>query len=220
MILNNQPTLKRQAGLMGLLFAGVGGMIGSGWLFGSLETAMQAGPLSIWSWTIGGVIVLLIALVFAELATLFPLSGALVHMSHVSHGKRLGFIWSWVLILAYVAIAPIETMAIVTYADAYLPGLTEQQTGVLTTQGLILASALLGMMVAMNFFMIRTVLGMNTWATWWKIMIPIATVVVLMSYSWHPENFTVLAPHTGFEGIFTAISTGGVFLVYLVSDKP
>ena len=211
LILNNQPTLKRQAGLMGLLFAGVGGMIGSGWLFGSLETAMQAGPLSIWSWTIGGVIVLLIALVFAELATLFPLSGALVHMSHVSHGKRLGFIWSWVLILAYVAIAPIETMAIVTYADAYLPGLTEQQTGVLTTQGLILASALLGMMVAMNFFMIRTVLGMNTWATWWKIMIPIATVVVLMSYSWHPENFTVLAPHTGFEGIFTAISTGGVF---------
>ena len=85
-------SLKRQAGLLGLLFAGVGGMIGSGWLFGPLETALQAGPLSIWSWVIGGVIVLLLALVFAELATLFPLSGALVHMSYVSHGARLGFI--------------------------------------------------------------------------------------------------------------------------------
>ena len=211
MMTNSQTPLKRQASLIGLLFAGVGGMIGSGWLFGPLATATQAGPLSIWSWIICGVIVMLIALVFAELATLFPLSGALVHMSHVSHGARLGFIWTWVLILAYVAIAPIETMAIVTYADAYIPGLTDTQTGVLTTHGLILASALLGVMVALNFFMIRTVLGMNTWATWWKILIPVATVVVLLSYSWHPENLSFAAPHKGTEGIFTAIATGGVF---------
>ena len=203
--------LKRQAGLLGLLFAGVGGMIGSGWLFGPLETALQAGPLSIWSWAIGGVIVLLLALVFAELATLIPLSGALVHMSHVSHGARVGFIWSWVLILAYVAIAPIETMAIVTYADAYIPGLTDAKTGVLTAKGMIVAAALLGVMVALNFLMIRTVLGVNTWATWWKLFVPLATVVVLITYSWHPANFSVPAPESGFEGIFTAIATGGVF---------
>lgn len=203
--------LKRQAGLMGLLFAGVGGMIGSGWLFGPLETALQAGPLSIWSWAIGGLIVLLLALVFAELATLLPLSGALVHMSHISHGARVGFIWSAILILAYVAIAPIETMAIVTYADAYIPGLTDSQTGVLTGRGLLIAGALLGVMVALNFLMIRTVLGLNTWATWWKLFVPVATAVILVTYSWHPENLSVAPPHAGVEGIFTAIATGGVF---------
>ena len=203
--------LKHQAGLLGLLFAGVGGMIGSGWLFGPLETALQAGPLSIWSWVIGGIIVLLLALVFAELATLFPLSGALVHMSYVSHGARLGFIWGWVLMLAYVAIAPIETMAIVTYADAYIPGLTDSQTGVLTTRGMLVGSLLLGLMVALNFLMIRTVLGVNTWATWWKLFVPVATALILMGYSWHPENLSVAAPHAGFEGVFTAIATGGVF---------
>ena len=208
---SNSPKLKRQAGLIGLLFAGVGGMIGSGWLFGPLETAMQAGPLSVLSWLIGGAIVLLLALVFAELATLFPLSGALVHMSHVSHGSRLGFIWSWVLILAYVAIAPIETMAIVTYADAYLPGLTEPQTSVLTSTGFVFAAGLLGVMVVLNFFMIRTVLGINTWVTWWKLLIPLATAVVLISYGWYPENLDVIAPHTGATGVFTAIATGGVF---------
>lgn len=209
---NDSPNgLKRQASLIGLLFAGVGGMIGSGWLFGPLETALQAGPLSVWSWAIGGLIVLLLALVFAELATLLPLSGALVHMSHISHGARVGFIWSAILILAYVAIAPIETMAIVTYADAYIPGLTDSQTGVLTWRGLLVAGVLLAVMVALNFLMIRTVLGLNTWATWWKLFVPVATAVILVSYSWHPENLSVAPPQASVEGIFTAIATGGVF---------
>jgi amino acid transporter len=203
--------LKKDVGLFGLLFAGVGGMIGSGWLFGPLETASQAGPLSLWSWLIGGVVVLLIALVFAELATLFPLSGALVHMSQVSHGSLVGFIWGWVLILAYIAIAPIEAMAIVSYASAYIPGLTEGSGGVLTSKGFGLSALLLGVMVALNFLMIRTVLSVNSWVTVWKIVVPIVTAIILMTYSWHPENFSTPAPKGGVEGIFTAIATGGVF---------
>lgn len=203
--------LKKDAGLMGLLFAGVGGMIGSGWLFGPLETAMQAGPLSIWSWLIGGFVVMLIALVFAELATLFPLSGALVHMSDVSHGTLVGFIWGWILILAYIAIAPIEAMAIVSYAGAYVTDLTHPTDGVLTTKGFMVSAAILGLMVALNFLMIKTVLTVNSWVTVWKIAVPVVTAVVLVSYSWHPENFAVMPKNTGTEGIFTAIATGGVF---------
>lgn len=202
--------LKKDAGLMGLLFAGVGSMIGSGWLFGPLATATQAGPLSVFSWLLGGVVALLIAFVFAELATLFPLSGALVHMSHVSHGPLVGLIWSWVLFFAYVAIAPIEAMAIVTYANAYMPGLLEPTLGVLTTKGFIVATGLLACMVLLNFLMIKTVLTLNTWVTWWKILIPLATVVVLLSYSWHPENLSVAPPKDGLEAVFTAIATGGV----------
>lgn len=209
--LHTGSKLKKDVGLFGLLFAGVGGMIGSGWLFGPLETATQAGPLSLWSWLIGGVVVLLIALVFAELATLFPLSGALVHMSYVSHGSLVGFIWGWILILAYIAIAPIEAMAIVSYASAYLPGLTEGSGGVLTAKGFGVATIVLGVMVTLNFLMIRTVLSVNSWVTIWKIAVPIVTAIVLMTYSWHPENFSAPIPKGGAEGVFTAIATGGVF---------
>jgi amino acid transporter len=203
--------LKKEAGLIGLLFAGVGGMIGSGWLFGPLETATQAGPLSLWSWLIGGAVVLLIAMVFAELATLFPLSGALVHMSDVSHGQTVGLVWGWILILAYVAVAPIEAMAIVSYASAYIPDLTLQGSGVLTTTGFLVSAAVLAIMVGLNFLMIRTVLSVNSWVTVWKILIPIATAIILFSYAWHPENFGSRDSSTSIEGIFTAISTGGVF---------
>jgi amino acid transporter len=204
-------SLKKQAGLTGLLLAGVGGMIGSGWLFGPLETAAQAGPWSLASWLIGGVVVLLIALVFAELATLFPLSGALVHMSDVSHGPLVGFIWGWILILAYIAIAPIEAMAIVSYASAYIPDLTHPTDSVLTAKGFGVSAIVLAIMVGLNFLMIRTVLAVNSWITIWKIFVPIATVVVFVSYSWHPENFLTAPPSGGTEGIFTAIATGGVF---------
>lgn len=203
--------LRREAGLIGLLFAGVGGMIGSGWLFGPLNAAVQAGPLAVWSWIIGGGAVLLLALVYAELATLFPKSGALVHMSHISHGSLVGFAWSWILILAYVTIAPIEAMAIVNYADAYIPGLVDEANGVLTLHGFVVAILVLGAMVALNFLMIRHILSLNSSATWWKLAVPLATVAVLLAYSWHPENLSVAPPADGVEGIFTAIATGGVF---------
>ena len=203
--------LKKQASFTGLLFAGVGGMIGSGWLFGPLETATQAGPFSLYAWLIGGSVVMLIALVFAELATLFPLSGALVHMSDVSHGPLIGFVWGWILILAYVAVAPIEAMAIVSYASSYVPGLTHASDGVLTGKGFVVAAVVLALMVALNFMVIKTVLAMNSWVTVWKIFIPIATAIVLVSYSFHPENFFSAPSPKGTEGIFTAIATGGVF---------
>ena len=208
---NGGSALKKQASFIGLLFAGVGGMIGSGWLFGPLETATQAGPLSVYSWLIGGILVMLIALVFAELATLFPLSGALVHMSDVSHGPLVGFIWGWILILAYIAIAPIEAMAIVSYASAYVPGLTDTDSGVLTGKGFAWAAAILAIMVMLNFLVIRAVLAVNSWVTVWKILIPITTALILMSYSWHPENFGSAVPGDHVQGVLTAISTGGVF---------
>src|SRR5690625_7735020 len=118
--------LRRDAGVIGLLYASLGSIIGSGWLFGALHAALQAGPLSVFSWLVGAVAILLIAFVFAELSTLFPNSGALVHMTHVSHGDFLGKIWSWILFLAFVSVPPVEVSAVLTYANSYLPGLIDQ----------------------------------------------------------------------------------------------
>ncbi|MGF7160751.1 amino acid transporter [Rhodoligotrophos appendicifer] len=203
--------LKREAGIIGLLYAGVGGMIGSGWLFGPLNAAQQAGPLSVWSWIIGGGAVLLLAFVYAELATMLPRSGAVVHMSHVSHGRLVGRIWGWVLILAYVTIAPVEAIAIIGYSEAYIPGLVDQATGVLTSSGMVVAICLLAIMVGLNFLAIKLVLTMNSTATWWKLAIPIGTIVVLMTASFHPENFFTAHESAGVDGIFTAVSTAGIF---------
>ncbi len=63
----DEPQLKRHIGIVGLLFASIGSIIGSGWLFGALNASKEAGPAAVISWALGAVMVLAIALVYAEL---------------------------------------------------------------------------------------------------------------------------------------------------------
>ena len=208
--------LRKEAGVVGLLYASLGGIIGSGWLFGPLHAAQQAGPLSIGSWVIGAAAALLLALVYSELATIIPKSGALVHMSRVSHGVLLGHIWSWILFFVYVTIAPVEVMAVLTYANNYLPGLIHAKSGLLTSTGFVVSVIMLGFFVALNFMVIRWVLFINSLATWWKLLIPAATVFVLIGMSYHPENLHIAhgAAQNDVGGMFTAVATAGVIFSY------
>ncbi len=209
------PKLRKQATTTSLLYVSVGSIIGSGWLFGALFAAKQAGPLSIYSWILGGVIIMTIALVYSELSTLFPKSGALVHISHIGHGVLLGRIWSFLLFLAYVAIAPIEVMAVLGYANNYCPYFMDPELHVLTHIGVLTAMAVLAVMVVFNFFSIRWVLYINSTITFWKILIPFITLIVLMAFSFHPTNLQVNPEHFSVVNIFTATVSAGVIFSYL-----
>jgi amino acid transporter len=58
---------RREVGLLALTFVSLGSIIGSGWLLGALTAATSAGGASILSWLLAGVIMVLLALVHAEL---------------------------------------------------------------------------------------------------------------------------------------------------------
>ncbi len=207
--------LRRDAGVIGLLYASLGSIIGSGWLFGALHAAVQAGPWSILSWVIGAAAILLLAFVFAELSTMFPNSGALVHMTHVSHGDFVGKVWSWILFLAFVSVPPVEVTAVLTYANNYIPGLIGPHSGLMTSVGMVCAALLLAAVVALNFLAVRWVLAINSVATWWKLVIPIATIGILVAYSFHPSNIVAQASSTPKSGMFTAVATAGIVFSFL-----
>lgn len=207
--------LKKEAGIIGLLYFSLGGIIGSGWLFGPFDAAKAAGPWSIASWIIGATVVMLLALVFAELATMMPKSGALIHISHIGHGELIGRIWSWILFLSSVVTPPIETMAVLTYLNNKLPYFVHPSTHVLTTVGFFVAIALLGVVVLFNFFAIKFVLWVNSLATWWKMFIPAISIAVLMSYSFHPGNFHLHLGSVHAAGMLTAVSTAGIVFSFL-----
>ncbi|MGH8225071.1 MAG: APC family permease [Gammaproteobacteria bacterium] len=207
--------LRRDAGVIGLLYFSLGAIIGSGWLFGPFDAAKIAGPWSVASWVIGAVIVLLIAFVYAELATMMPKSGALIHISHIGHGVLIGRIWSWILYLASVVSPPIEVMAVLTYLNNKVPYFVQPHTHVLTGIGFGVAIVLLAVAVVLNFFAIRLVLWINSAVTWWKVFIPAISIAILMSYSFHPGNFHLHLGSVHAAGMLTAVSTAGIIFSFL-----
>ncbi len=214
---------RRDIGVIGLLYASLGGIIGSGWLLGPRNAAMQAGPLSIFSWIFGGVAILLLALVYAELATMFPRSGAVVHFPRFSHGSFLARIWSWVLFLGYVVIAPVEVVAVMSYANSipqvhhYLPPLVSAVNHQVTAVGLGVCVILLVIFTAINLVGIRWAMRLSNAAGWWKLAIPTLTVILLLMNAHHANNLKIAKAdwQHDFRGIFTSLATAGVIFSYL-----
>src|SRR5438067_13626231 len=108
--------LRRDVGRTALLFASLGSIIGSGWLFASLFAAQLAGPAALISWLIAGFAVLLIALIYSELGGLYPRSGGPARFPPYSHGSTGGFRAGWIVWVATVAKAALELEAALQYA--------------------------------------------------------------------------------------------------------
>lgn len=68
----------------------MGSIIGSGWLFGAQEDLIAAGPAAIISWIIGGVMIMILALVHAELGGMYPVSGGTARFPHYAFGGAAG----------------------------------------------------------------------------------------------------------------------------------
>ncbi|WP_348550215.1 APC family permease [Acidithiobacillus sp.] len=214
---NRRPGLRRDGTLQGLILACVGASIGSGWLFGPLFTAKMAGPFAIGSWIIGMFAILLLAVVFAELAPLIPKAGAVVHLANVGNGPIVGNMWTWILFLSYATIAPIEVTALLTYANNYFPHFLQPHSALLSAQGYIYALIALAFFVGLNFLSVRWIFRINNGATWWKIGIPALTGILFIVFGWHSGNFHSIPKNTAgnIQEMFVAVATGGVIFSLL-----
>src|SRR5437867_1589933 len=149
--------LRRDVGLVGLLFASVGSIIGSGWLFGALNASLIAGPASMVSWVLGGAAMMLLALTHAELGGMYPVAGGSARFPHYAFGSVIGFTSGWVAFLGAVTVGPIMVEATLLYASNYFSWLTTVSGGrpVLTGQGYVVASALLLLFCTINVLGVR-----------------------------------------------------------------
>src|SRR5919206_3672109 len=137
--------LRRDIGVVGLLFTSVGSIIGSGWLFGALSASKIAGPAALLSWVIGGGAMILLALVHAELGGMYPVAGGNARFPHYAFGSLIGFAGGWFAFIGTVTTAPIEVEAALQYASNYISGLTTEHGGtpVLTFVGYLVAGVLM-----------------------------------------------------------------------------
>ena len=211
--------MRRDLGIVGLLFASVGSIIGSGWLFGALKASTLAGPAAIFSWLIGAVMITFIGLTYAELGTMFPLSGGVIRFPHLSYGSFASYVMGWVNWLAAAAVAPIEVEGALQYATKYAPLTSYDKatdTHPLTGLGYVVAVLAMAAFVVINYFGVRWFARVNNVAVWWKLGIITLVVVAFLVTSFHGSNFTSHGfSHDGAHGMLTAIATGGIVFSYL-----
>lgn len=218
---DDEPHLRRHVGIVGLLFASVGSIIGSGWLFGALNASQQAGPAAVFSWAIGGFMILLIALVYAELGTMFPLSGGVVRYPHMSFGSFASYTSGWITWVAVATTAPIEVEAALQYGTKYAPFTSEHTVSgetvhTLTALGYGTAVVLMAVFVVVNYFGIRWFARINNTLVWWKLAMIVLVIAAFFIAAFHGSNFTDhgFRPE-GWHGVFTAIATSGIVFSYL-----
>jgi amino acid transporter len=204
--------LRREVGPIPLMFISLGSIIGSGWLLGALTAASAAGGASILSWLLAGAVMVLLALVHAELAAAYPFAGGTARYPKIAFGTLAGFAAGWVGWLQAATLAPIEVEAALSYLDHIWPGLVNAD-GALTGRGLGIGIALIAVFTIVNILGVQWLAESNRITMLWKTAVPVLTVIVLLAVSFHASNFTAgggFAPF-GAHGVFAALPLGVMF---------
>ena len=113
--------MKRSISTFGLLLTSVSAIVGSGWLFSAYYTASIAGPAAILSWVIGGISLVIVAFVFAEICGMLPVTASSTRIPQYTHGTIVSFMFAWMIWLSYLALMAAEVQAVIQYSSFYLP---------------------------------------------------------------------------------------------------
>lgn len=216
----NESAIRRDVGGIGLLFTGLGSIIGSGWLFGAWKVAKLAGPDGVWAWVIGAVVVIFVALTYAEQGAMFPESGGSVRYGFYSHGSFVGFITGWAAWIAIVSVIPAEAEASVQYMSSWHFDWAHDlyHGGELTKLGLSFAAFLVIVYFLLNYWSVKVFAHTNSAITFFKLVVPAVTAIALIVTEFHKENFSVGihgGAHVGnLAPVLTAVATGSIVFSY------
>jgi len=224
--------LRRDVGLIGAIWASETSIIGSGWLFAGLGAAAAAGSAAIYGWLIGGVCVIILALVHAELGGMFPVAGGTARFPHLAFGSVAGISFGFFSWLQAVTVAPVEVYAVLQYGSYYVHSTSDPtnqwqnlfSNGKVTDLGFVSAIVLMGLFTLLNFLAVKYFAMVSNTITWWKVAIPVLTIIVLF-FKFHGANFTAGVAGAidgkggfmpfGIKAVFGAIPGAGIVFSYL-----
>ncbi|MEN9704193.1 MAG: hypothetical protein RLZZ393_72 [Pseudomonadota bacterium] len=113
-------SLKRQLGAWSLTMLGIGAVIGTGIFVLTAVAANKAGPGMMWSFVIAAVVCLLTALIYAEIASMVPVSGSAYTYSYAVLGELVAWMVGWALILEYAVAAGAVAVGWSGYINGFL----------------------------------------------------------------------------------------------------
>lgn len=209
--------IKSKLTIPSLIAIGISTIMGSGWMFSAQYTSEYAGPASILSWIIGAVLMIFIALTFAESSTIVPVQGSSSRVPHITHGTLLSYIFAWITWISYLVLAPIEVQAVLQYMAVFYPNLIDPATGALSADGIPVAIIMLLAFCIFNFYSLRWLVKANNIITFFKILVPVTIAITLMVFCYTlPElksrayEASISYMPFGVNGMFAAVSLGGI----------
>src|SRR5690242_6819482 len=164
---------------------------------------LNGGPIAIsWGWLIVGLMVTIIALAMAELASAMPTAGGLYYWSSRLGGAEWGWFTGWFNLIGQVAV----TAAIVYGSAIFLGALLNLWTGMVATPHrlLLIYGLILILHGLLNTFGVRVVALLNDVSVWWHVFGVLLIVAVLIAIPDHHQSvsfvFTKELNESGFSG--------------------
>ncbi|TVP48698.1 MAG: amino acid permease [Gemmatimonadales bacterium] len=143
------PTPERPLGFVAAAGIGVAAIVGGGiFVLGGVAVA-EAGPSAILAFALNGVIALLTAMAFAELATTFPENGGQYVYARRTFSVQAAFGVGWIMTFAHVVAAVLYALGFAVYAvaaaEAIVPAFAGSGlVGLVTPALALLATAVYG----------------------------------------------------------------------------
>ncbi|EEJ53006.1 L-asparagine transporter-like permease [Mobiluncus mulieris] len=197
--------LKRRLTHRQIAMIGLSGALGTGLFLGSGSTISFAGPATIVSYCLAGMVALAVVWALAEIVSVYPIPGGHGAVAASFLGKSGGYLARWNLAIEMLVAVGAEVTASATYLQHWFPGL---HIGV----GTVLCSLFI---VGLNLATVR----LYGFAEYWFSMIKVTAVVVfiLLGVSLiftgspaHPEP--VGLSHLTAHGGFAPLGLTGVLL--------
>ena len=177
------PGLRREISQLGFGAIALNGTIGAG-IFALPAIAIEsAGLFSPWLFVLCGLLIMLIVLVFAGVASYFDDTGGPVSYATAAFGPFAGFQAGWLLILSRTTAFAANAHLMVTYAGWFWPPLQEgpwQLAGVLMTCGVLALINVIGVRQGMLALFALSVLK----------LLPLILLLLLGLGQFNPEIFT------------------------------
>ena len=121
---NNQTGFNRVLNTLDVLVVAFGAMIGWGWVVASGQWILSGGALgTALGFVIGGLMIFVVGLTYAELTSAMPKCGGEHVFSYVAFGPVGSFICTWAIILGYLGVVCFEAVSFPTILQYLFPGM-------------------------------------------------------------------------------------------------
>lgn len=219
---------KRRLSVFDLVGMAAGGVIGSGWLLAAVKADDTAGFGAVWSWAIGGALMLVIAVVMVELGTAAPRTGGLVFLPLQSSGPLVATIVAAALWIFYAINTASEAAAMTKGLSFWRSGLSypsdpgDPSQYTLTHTGLFCAALFMAVITVLNLLAQQLLVKVNFLLTVWKVAVPVLVVVLLIASGFDHHGPTT-RPDThghGVGAVLAAVVSSGVIFAYMGFQAP